>query len=153
MTREAKAAKERETWAKLWPSQTPEKSVPLLQALHAAGIPCAVASSSSVEEIRHRLGHVDVLKYFRCISAGDEVTHGKPDPETYLRCLAQLQRSHPELEAGDCLVFEDSRFGIASAHAASMCCVAVHRSSTSSCRNGRALRRSSSRWCEAAIVI
>src|SRR5258707_233858 len=34
MSREAKAAKERETWAKLWPSQTPEKSVPLLQALH-----------------------------------------------------------------------------------------------------------------------
>jgi hypothetical protein len=39
MTRDAKAAKERETkdresWAKLWPSQTPEKSVPLLQALH-----------------------------------------------------------------------------------------------------------------------
>ena len=34
MTRESKAAKERETWAKLWPSQRPEKSVPLLQALH-----------------------------------------------------------------------------------------------------------------------
>ena len=34
MSRDAKAAKERETWAKLWPSQTPEKSVPLLQALH-----------------------------------------------------------------------------------------------------------------------
>ena len=29
MTRESKAAKERETWAKLWPSQRPEKSVPL----------------------------------------------------------------------------------------------------------------------------
>jgi hypothetical protein len=34
MPRDAKATKERETWAKLWPSQTPEKSVPLLQALH-----------------------------------------------------------------------------------------------------------------------
>ena len=34
MTRESKAAKEREAWAKLWPSQRPEKSVPLLQALH-----------------------------------------------------------------------------------------------------------------------
>jgi hypothetical protein len=39
MKRESKAAKERETsaretWAKLWPSQQPEKSVPLLQALH-----------------------------------------------------------------------------------------------------------------------
>jgi len=34
MKREAKAAKEKETWAKLWPSQSPDKSVPLLQALH-----------------------------------------------------------------------------------------------------------------------
>jgi hypothetical protein len=34
MTRDRKAAKERETWAKLWPSQHAEKSVPLLQALH-----------------------------------------------------------------------------------------------------------------------
>ena len=29
-----KAAKDKETWEKLWPSQSPEKSVPLLQALH-----------------------------------------------------------------------------------------------------------------------
>lgn len=28
------AAKDKETWEKLWPSQSPEKSVPLLQALH-----------------------------------------------------------------------------------------------------------------------
>ncbi len=34
MKREAKAAKEKEVWAKLWPSQSPDKSVPLLQALH-----------------------------------------------------------------------------------------------------------------------
>jgi hypothetical protein len=34
MKREAKAAKEEEAWAKLWPSQSPDKSVPLLQALH-----------------------------------------------------------------------------------------------------------------------
>jgi hypothetical protein len=34
MKRENKAAKEKETWAKLWPSQSPEKSVPLLKALH-----------------------------------------------------------------------------------------------------------------------
>jgi hypothetical protein len=29
-----KAAKDKETWEKLWPSQSPEKSLPLLQALH-----------------------------------------------------------------------------------------------------------------------
>jgi hypothetical protein len=34
MTRESKAAKEKEAWGKLWPSQHAEKSIPLLKALH-----------------------------------------------------------------------------------------------------------------------
>jgi hypothetical protein len=34
MKRERKAAKEKEAWEKLWPSQHPEKSIPLLKALH-----------------------------------------------------------------------------------------------------------------------
>ena len=34
MKRESAAARDKETWAKLWPSQHAEKSVPLLQALH-----------------------------------------------------------------------------------------------------------------------
>lgn len=34
MTRKHAAAKDKESWSKLWPSQHPEKSVPLLQALH-----------------------------------------------------------------------------------------------------------------------
>jgi beta-phosphoglucomutase-like phosphatase (HAD superfamily) len=68
-------------------------ALPLLQALQAAGIPCAVASSSSVDEIRHRLGHVDVLGYFRCLAGGNEVTHGKPDPALYL--LAAARRRQP----------------------------------------------------------
>jgi methyltransferase family protein len=34
MTRKHTAAKDKEAWSKLWPSQHPEKSVPLLQALH-----------------------------------------------------------------------------------------------------------------------
>lgn len=34
MKRDRAAARDRETWAKLWPSPDPDKSVPLLQALH-----------------------------------------------------------------------------------------------------------------------
>jgi hypothetical protein len=34
MKRKHTAAKDKEAWSKLWPSQHPEKSVPLLQALH-----------------------------------------------------------------------------------------------------------------------
>jgi HAD superfamily hydrolase (TIGR01509 family) len=92
----------------------------LLQALHAAGIPCAVASSSSVEEIRHRLGHVDVLKYFKVITGGNEVTHGKPDPALYLLAAARLGVP-PE----DCIAFEDSENGARAAQAAGVRVVIV----------------------------
>jgi HAD superfamily hydrolase (TIGR01509 family) len=95
-------------------------ALPLLQALHAAGIPCAVASSSSVEEIRHRLGHVDVLKYFKVITGGNEVTHGKPDPALYLLAAARLGVP-PE----DCIAFEDSENGARAAQAAGIRVVIV----------------------------
>jgi HAD superfamily hydrolase (TIGR01509 family) len=95
-------------------------ALPLLEALHAAGIPCGVASSSAVAEIRHRLGHVDVLKYFRCVTGGDEVTHGKPDPALYLLAAARLGVA-PE----DCIAFEDSENGARAAQAAGVRVVIV----------------------------
>ena len=95
-------------------------ALPLLEALRAAGIPCAVASSSAVAEIRHRLGHVDVLKYFRCVAGGDEVTHGKPDPALYLLAAARLGVA-PE----DCIAFEDSENGARAAQAAGVRVVIV----------------------------
>ncbi len=95
-------------------------ALPLLQALHAAGIPCAVASSSNVDEIRHRLGHVDVLKYFKGITGGNEVTHGKPDPALYLLAAARLGVA-PE----DCIAFEDSENGARAAQAAGVRVVIV----------------------------
>ena len=95
-------------------------ALPLLEGLRDAGIPCGVASSSSVDEIRHRLGHVDVLKYFRCIAGGNEVTHGKPDPALYLLAAARLGVA-PE----DCIAFEDSENGARAAQAAGVRVVIV----------------------------
>ena len=79
-----------------------------------------MASSSNVEEIRHRLGHVDVLKYFRCITGGDEVTHGKPDPALYLLAATRLG-----VEPQDCIAFEDSENGARSAQSAGIRVVIV----------------------------
>ncbi len=95
-------------------------ALPLLEALQGAGIPCAVASSSAVDEIRHRLGHVDVLKYFRAVAGGNEVTHGKPDPALYLLAAARLDVA-PE----DCIAFEDSENGARAAQAAGVRVVIV----------------------------
>jgi HAD superfamily hydrolase (TIGR01509 family) len=95
-------------------------ALPLLQALQAAGIPCGVASSSHVDEIRHRLGHVDVLKYFQCITGGNEVAHGKPDPAIYLLAASRLG-----VAPADCIAFEDSENGARAAQAAGVRVVIV----------------------------
>jgi beta-phosphoglucomutase-like phosphatase (HAD superfamily) len=95
-------------------------ALPLLEALQAAGIPCAVASSSNVGEIRHRLGHVDVLRYFQSVSGGDEVTHGKPDPALYLLAATRLG-----VAPQDCIAFEDSENGARAAQAAGIRVVIV----------------------------
>ena len=94
--------------------------VPLLQALQAARIPCGVASSSNVAEIRHRLGHVDVLKYFKCITGGDEVEHGKPDPAIYRLAAGRLG-----VAPAECIAFEDSENGARAAQAAGVRVVIV----------------------------
>lgn len=92
----------------------------LLAALEEAGVPCAVASSSKVEEIRHRLGHVGVLRHFKAVAGGDEVTHGKPDPSLYLLAATRLGVA-PE----DCIAFEDSENGARAAQAAGIRVVIV----------------------------
>jgi beta-phosphoglucomutase-like phosphatase (HAD superfamily) len=91
-------------------------------------VPVAIGSGAVREEIVHVLSQHGLRDLFDVVVTIDDVTHGKPDPETYLRCLGLLRERHPDLAAEDCLVFEDSRFGIASAHAAAMRCVAVHTS-------------------------
>jgi beta-phosphoglucomutase len=94
----------------------------------AERVPVAIGSGAVREEIAHVLAQHGLGDLFDVVVTIDDVEHGKPDPETYLRCLAALRERDPSLHAGDCLVFEDSRFGIAAAHAAGMRCVAVHTS-------------------------
>lgn len=82
----------------------------LLTALVNAGVPCAVASSSSAQEIRARLGRVGVLDFFDAIAGGDEVARGKPDPAVYQLAASRLNKS-----PSDCLAFEDSENGVLAA--------------------------------------
>lgn len=92
----------------------------LLTTLRELGIPCAVASSSSAQEIEERLSRVGVLHFFETIAGGDEVDRGKPDPAVYQLAAARLGVS-----PGHCLAFEDSPHGAASASAAGATVVLV----------------------------
>jgi HAD superfamily hydrolase (TIGR01509 family) len=92
----------------------------LLQLLRARGVPCAVASSTHVDEVRRRLAKVGVLDYFQALAGGDEVTRSKPDPAVYLLAAARLG-----IAATQCLAFEDSDHGARAAHDAGLGVVVV----------------------------
>jgi beta-phosphoglucomutase-like phosphatase (HAD superfamily) len=92
----------------------------LLVALIDAGVPCAVASSSSGQEINARLSRAGVLDFFEAIAGGDEVARGKPDPAVYELAAARLGKSPKE-----CLAFEDSENGVLAAHRAGIQVVTV----------------------------
>jgi HAD superfamily hydrolase (TIGR01509 family) len=85
----------------------------LLDFLGARGIQMAVATSTPRPRVLPLLRKAGILERFALVVCGDEVKNPKPDPEIYLKAAAGLG-----VEPASCLVLEDSRAGIASAHAA-----------------------------------
>ncbi len=57
---------------------------------------------------------------FDVVLTVEAVIHSKPDPEIFLKTAQQLKAKPQE-----CVVFEDSIFGIKAAKSANMCCIAV----------------------------
>ena len=58
------------------------------------------------------LEYLNLTEIFDCIWAGEDVSHGKPDPEIYLRVMEKMG-----VFAGQTLIFEDSEVGIEAAEA------------------------------------
>jgi beta-phosphoglucomutase len=83
----------------------------------AERVPLAVCSGAARAEIEPVLGAAGLAGCFRAIVSSDDVAHGKPDPEGYLKAVEALGTS-------DALVFEDTESGIASAKAAGLRVVA-----------------------------
>jgi HAD superfamily hydrolase (TIGR01509 family) len=80
----------------------------------------ALATSATRSYLDHVLGRFGWRDVFAAVVCGDEVTAGKPDPETYLRVADRLGRP-----ATGCLVVEDSPRGCAAGVAAGMDVVVV----------------------------
>lgn len=92
----------------------------LLTKLQQRSVPCAVASSTMVSEVRSRLAKVKILDYFQAVAGGDEVADSKPDPAVYLLAAQRLG-----VPCAQCLAFEDTDHGARAAHAAGMRVVLV----------------------------
>jgi HAD superfamily hydrolase (TIGR01509 family) len=75
----------------------------------------ALVSSGNRAGIAALLSAMRWSDVFDVVVSGDDVTHGKPDPEPYLMAAARLG-----VAPGNCLVVEDTEAGLASGRAAGM---------------------------------
>ena len=91
-----------------------------LHRLHEAKVPCAVASSTERLNIDAVLKRIGLQETFAAIVSAEDVVHGKPNPEVFLKAAKRLQLA-PE----HCVIFEDAYVGIEAGHAAGMKVVAV----------------------------
>lgn len=92
----------------------------LLAWLKKKGVRLALASSSSDRAIGRMLEETGFASYFDCIVSGDMFKESKPNPEIYLYTLSRLG-----LAAEECVVMEDSTYGIQAAKAAGLPVAAV----------------------------
>ena len=95
----------------------------VLSQLESAGIPRAVATSSSRKDAEALTGHHGVRHYFSFLVTSEDVSRGKPNPEIYLTASQRLG-----VEPARILVLEDSAAGLQAAKAAGAFAVGVpHR--------------------------
>lgn len=88
----------------------------------AARVPVAVVSGAARAEIEPVIAAAGLSEAITAVVSADDVVHGKPHPEGYLRALELLKDG---ISAPQVVVFEDTEAGVASAKAAGMRCVAV----------------------------
>lgn len=96
-----------------------EGAVELLDALYGR-VKIALATMGPRKVVDRLLSEKSIRRYFDVVVTADEVPKPKPNPEIFLKAARRI-KVRPE----ECLVVEDSIFGVKAAKAAGMGCVAV----------------------------
>ena len=86
------------------------------EALELISLPACVASSSPPERLRFKLELTGLYERFTPhIFSATEVANGKPAPDLFLHAAERMGA-----DPADCVVVEDSRYGVQAARAAAM---------------------------------
>lgn len=93
-----------------------------LENLRDLGIPMALVTAS-FDSLAARFIEVAPEGTFSAVVTGEQVENGKPHPEPYLMAAERLG-----VDIADCIIFEDSRPGVASALASGARTIAVRAS-------------------------
>lgn len=92
----------------------------LLKSIKEDGFKQAIASSTPLQNIKLILDTLNIENFFDAIVSAEDVTHGKPDPESFLVAAKRLNVL-PE----ECVVIEDAVAGIMAAKNAGMKSIGV----------------------------
>ena len=87
----------------------------IFEYIRNSGLKCAVATSTRRESAEKTLHEIGVWDYLDAVVYGDEVEHGKPEPDIFLRAAKAIGISPSEA-----VVVEDSINGIKAGYAADM---------------------------------
>jgi HAD superfamily hydrolase (TIGR01509 family) len=99
---------------KLFPGATE-----LLKALRGR-VKLGLASMNNRRVINRMLNDMNIRGFFDVVFTAEDIAQSKPNPEIYLKCAAKLKSAPSQ-----CVVVEDSIFGVEAAKAAKMKCIAV----------------------------
>lgn len=97
-----------------------EPTIELARAIHADGIPMAIASGSTPEGIDAALRAIGLTEVFTEKVSTKHVARGKPAPDVFLLAAERLG-----VAPANCVVVEDSVHGVEAAHSAGMRCIAI----------------------------
>ncbi len=101
---------------------------PFLDLLSEHRVPMAVCSGALLAEIQVTLQRAELTPFFPIIVSADQLAKGKPDPEGFLLTLKRLNETAGPVRAAECVVIEDSHWGLDAAVAAGMHTIAVTNS-------------------------
>jgi len=85
-------------------------------------LPMAIGTGSTFKGAKQTLKIIRMQQYFNIVITSDDVVHGKPHPETFLKCAEKMKVSPDK-----CVVFEDGELGIQAAKTAGMMVIDINK--------------------------
>jgi len=100
-----------------------------LETLQKNNIAIAICSGALLVEIELILDDANLRDFFEVIVSADHVKKGKPSPEGFLLTLEKLNKTRQKaIKESQCIVIEDSHWGLKAAKAAGMHTIAITNS-------------------------
>ena len=92
----------------------------LIKSIHESGGLLGIGSSGPLENIKTVLSLLPAGRYFQAIVSGNDISHGKPHPEVFLKTAERLG-----ISPSRCVVIEDAPAGIEAAKRAGCSAIAL----------------------------